>query len=96
MLDISTLGNVVSFGTLLAFTIVCIGIMILRYTRPEIPRPFRTPWVPVVPILGAVISLALMFNLSHNAILFAGIWLVLGLVIYFLYSRHHSKLTSGK
>lgn len=92
ILPISTLAHLVSLGTLLAFTIVCIGVMILRYTRPEIPRPFKTPLVPVVPILGAIISLALIFSLQRIAQLAGLVWLLVGLVVYFMYGRFNSKL----
>ncbi len=94
LLPIGTLGHMVAFGTLLAFTIVCVGVLILRYTRPEIPRPFKTPLVPVVPVLGALISLGLMYGLSDLAKQISFGWLVLGLIIYFTYSKRHSKLNN--
>ena len=86
------LAKLVSLGTLLAFTIVCLGVWVLRARSPETPRPFRTPWVPTVPILGMVISLALMFSLDLPAWIGFGIWLILGLFIYFGYSRKHSRV----
>ena len=91
---INILGELVSIGTLLAFVIVCIGILILRKTKPDIERPFRTPWVPVVPILGAVICLAQMIALPFDTWLRLIAWFAIGLAIYFLYSKSHSKLKS--
>jgi basic amino acid/polyamine antiporter, APA family len=86
------LAKLVSLGTLLAFTIVCLGVWVLRAKQPDIPRPFRTPWVPVVPILGVVVSLALMLSLDLPAWIGFGSWLVFGLIIYFTYSRKHSAV----
>ncbi len=91
ILPISVLSELVSIGTLLAFTIVCIGIIVLRKTRPELPRPFRTPWVPLIPILGAVVCLAQMVSLPFDTWLRLMIWMGLGFLIYFLYSVKHSK-----
>jgi APA family basic amino acid/polyamine antiporter len=92
ILPIKLLGELVSIGTLLAFVIVCAGIIVLRKTNPDTPRPFKTPWVPFVPIMGIVICLAQMLSLPFDTWLRLIIWMVLGLVIYFLYSRKHSKL----
>lgn len=86
------LAKLVSLGTLLAFTIVCLGIWIMRVKQPNVPRPFRTPWVPVVPILGMVVSLALMLSLDLPAWIGFGGWMILGLIIYFAYSRRHSTV----
>jgi len=90
--NIVFLGLLVSLGTLLAFTIVCLGVWVMRVKRPDVPRPFRTPWVPLVPILGMIISLSLIVSSSTPAKLAFLIWLVIGLVIYFSYSRKHSVL----
>jgi basic amino acid/polyamine antiporter, APA family len=90
-LPISVLSELVSIGTLMAFTIVCIGIIVLRKTRPELPRPFRTPWVPLIPILGAAVCLAQMVSLPFDTWLRLIIWMGLGFVIYFTYSVRHSK-----
>jgi len=87
LLPIDVLGQLVSIGTLLAFVLVCIGIILLRRTAPEIPRPFRTPLVPVVPTLGAVICLAQMVGLPLQTWVRLLTWLVVGLLIYFGYSR---------
>jgi APA family basic amino acid/polyamine antiporter len=90
LLPIDVLGQLVSIGTLLAFVLVCIGIVMLRRTGPELERPFRTPWVPTVPILGAVICLAQMFCLPLRTWVRLVIWLATGLVIYFAYSRRRA------
>ena len=81
-----------SIGTLFAFVLVCGGILIMRRTHPELPRPFRTPWVPVVPVVGIVVNILLMAGLGVSNWARLIIWLVIGLAIYFLYSRHHSHL----
>ena len=86
------LAKLVSLGTLLAFAIVCLGVWVLRVRRPELARPFRTPWVPLVPILGIAVTLALMLSLDLPAWIGFGSWLAVGLAIYFLYSRRHSKV----
>jgi basic amino acid/polyamine antiporter, APA family len=91
LLPLSLLGELVSIGTLLAFVIVCIGIIVLRYRHPEIPRPFRTPLVPLVPILGAAICALQMKFLPADTWWRLIIWMALGLVIYFGYSRSRSK-----
>ncbi|KAA9340527.1 amino acid permease [Adhaeribacter soli] len=89
---IGLLGELVSIGTLFAFIIVCAGILMLRYTNPDIHRPFRTPFVPVVPILGILICGYMMVNLPHDTWLRLIIWMIIGIAIYFLYGRKHSKL----
>jgi APA family basic amino acid/polyamine antiporter len=91
-LPISGLGHMTSIGTLLAFVIVCIGVMVMRKTNPETPRPYRTPMVPTVPILGVLVCLAMMASLDIITWARLVFWLVIGLVIYFLYGRHHSHL----
>jgi basic amino acid/polyamine antiporter, APA family len=90
--NIVFLGLLVSLGTLLAFTLVCLSVWVMRKRRPDEPRPFRTPWVPLVPILGMVISLSLMASASTPAKIVFLIWLVVGLIIYFSYSRRHSSV----
>jgi len=82
----------VNIGTLLAFMLVCGGVWILRSTRPDLHRPFRTPWVPVVPILGILCCFGLMLTLPADTWLRLGIWLAVGLAIYFAYGRKHSLL----
>jgi len=95
LFPINILGKMVSIGTLLAFTIVCIGIIVLRKKRPDLPRPFRTPLVPLVPILGALVCLSQMVSLPLDTWLRLIIWMALGLVIYFTYSWRHSKIRKG-
>jgi APA family basic amino acid/polyamine antiporter len=87
---IGILGELVSIGTLLAFVIVSLGILVLRYRRPELDRPFKTPWVPVVPILSAFVALALMAGLPLPTWERLIIWMVLGVVVYFTYGYRHS------
>ncbi|MBI5600716.1 MAG: amino acid permease [Gemmatimonadetes bacterium] len=89
---IGLLGELVSIGTLLAFVIVCAGILVLRYVQPELHRPFRTPLVPFVPIGGILVCGWLMWSLPRDTWLRLLIWMGIGLAIYFLYSRRHSKL----
>ena len=91
---IAVLGQLVSIGTLLAFVLVCFGVIILRRTAPDVPRPFRTPWVPVVPVLGALICLAQMAGLPMATWERLIVWLAIGLVVYFAYSRRSSRLSS--
>ena len=91
VLPISILGELVSIGTLLAFAIVCMSIIVLRKTRPDIERPFRTPWVPLIPILGALICFIQMAALPGDTWLRLIVWMVIGFVIYFTYGIHHSK-----
>jgi APA family basic amino acid/polyamine antiporter len=88
---IDKLGQLVSIGTLLAFVLVCIGLVLLRRTSPELHRPFRTPAVPLVPIIGAVICLAQMASLPWPTWERLVIWLVLGFVLYFGYSRRRAE-----
>lgn len=88
--DVSTLGHLVSIGTLLAFAIVCGGVWYLRVKEPNRPRPFRTPFVPVVPILGILVCLFLMSRLPVEAWERLIAWLAIGMAIYFLYGRRHS------
>ncbi len=92
MVPIGILGELVSIGTLLAFVIVCAGVWLLRVRRPGLERAFKTPWVPVVPILGIVVSLTLMLSLPFDTWLRLIIWLVIGMIIYFTYGRKHSKV----
>ncbi len=82
----------VSIGTLLAFVIVCAGVWVLRLRNPNLPRPFKTPMVPFVPIMGIIISFAMMASLTGLTWIRLAVWLVLGLVIYFLYGRYHSRV----
>ncbi len=90
--NISFLGELVSLGTLLAFAIVCVGVWVMRKKQPDAVRPFRTPWVPFVPIMGMLIALALMVSSDTPAKIGFISWLIIGLVIYFGYSTRHSKV----
>jgi basic amino acid/polyamine antiporter, APA family len=92
ILPISILGELVSIGTLLAFIIVCISIMVLRKSKPDIERPFKTPWVPLVPILGASICFIQMISLPFDTWLRLIIWMTIGFGIYFFYGVKHSKI----
>jgi APA family basic amino acid/polyamine antiporter len=89
---IQILGELVNIGTLLAFVLVCAGVLILRRTRPDLERPFRTPLVPVVPILGILACLGLMATLPPDTWIRLLVWLVIGFAIYFGYGRKHSVL----
>jgi basic amino acid/polyamine antiporter, APA family len=92
---IAVLGQLVSIGTLLAFVLVSIGVIILRRTAPDLPRPFRTPWVPFVPVAGALICIAQMVGLPLATWERLVAWLAIGLVVYFSYSRRTSHLGSA-
>lgn len=89
---VSDLGHMVSIGTLFAFCLVCIGVWLMRVKMPDLHRSFRTPLVPLVPIMGIVICLYLMYSLPVESWYRLAIWLAIGLAIYFGYGRHHSKL----
>jgi basic amino acid/polyamine antiporter, APA family len=91
-LPINQLGDMVNIGTLLAFAIVCGGVWVLRRRHPELPRPFKTPGVPLVPIIGIVVSAYLMYNLPGITWLRLIVWLALGMIVYFLYGRNHSRV----
>lgn len=96
VLPIGIVGELVSIGTLLAFVIVCAGVIVLRRTQPNAPRPFRCPGVPLIPILGIITCLGQMAALPFDTWLRLIVWMAIGMIIYFMYSRHHSRLqTSG-
>src|SRR5437016_2479925 len=92
LLPLQLLGQLVNIGTLLAFVLVCAGVWILRKKRPDLDRPDRTPWVPFVPIAGVVCCLGLMATLPADTWIRLIVWLLIGFVIYFSYSRKHSRL----
>ncbi len=96
LVPIGSLGQMVSIGTLLAFVIVCGAVIILRKRRPDLPRPFKTPMVPLVPILGIVVSLGLMASLNRVTWYRLVIWLVIGMVIYFTYGVKYSKVRNSQ
>ena len=89
---ISKLGHMTSIGTLLAFVIVCAGVIVLRYTQPDVHRPYKVPLVPLFPILGIVVCLAMMTSLDKDTWVRLVVWLVMGLIVYFSYGRFHSRL----
>ena len=93
---IDDIGKMVNIGTLLAFVIVCIAVMVLRRTNPAQPRPFKTPWVPVVPILGILFNGFMMYKLGWINWARLVIWLIIGLVVYFTYSVKHSKVQAAE
>jgi len=91
LLPIGILGELVSIGTLLAFMIVCLGILLLRYKHPEFERPFKTPLFPFVPIMGIVCCGGVMLFLNPIIFVICGIWILIGLGIYFFYGSKHAK-----
>ena len=88
---IGLLGELVSIGTLFAFAIVCLGVLVLRRTSPDLPRPFRTPGAPIVPLLGALCAVGLMAFLPTDTWIRLAIWTAIGLAVYFGYGRAHSR-----
>ncbi|GAA4210841.1 amino acid permease [Pedobacter jeongneungensis] len=94
---VTDLGHMVSIGTLFAFSLVCIGVMLLRKTDPDRPRPFKTPFVPFVPIMGIIVCVYLMSSLPIEAWIRLAIWMALGVAIYFFYGKKNSVLgNSGR
>jgi basic amino acid/polyamine antiporter, APA family len=89
---IDDIGRMVNIGTLLAFVIVSISVMVLRYTNPSQPRPFRTPWVPLIPILGVISNGYMMYKLGMWNWIRLFVWLAIGLIVYFSYSVKHSRV----
>ena len=94
-IPLDKLGEMTSIGTLLAFIIVSAGVWVLRKRSPEIPRPFRAPWMPVTPILGIAFALLMMCSLPEATWIRLVVWLVFGLLIYFFYGRNHSRVQKG-
>jgi APA family basic amino acid/polyamine antiporter len=93
--DIGTLADLSNIGTLFAFALVSLGVLVLRHTQPERRRSFRTPWVPVVPLLSILCCLVLMASLPIETWVRFLVWLIIGLTIYFSYSRRHSEFAKG-
>lgn len=89
-------GDMTSIGTLFAFILVCISVIVLRKTAPDLKREFKTPFVPLVPILGVLVCLAMIYGLGWTNWLRLLVWLALGLVIYFFYGKKKSKLNNPK
>jgi APA family basic amino acid/polyamine antiporter len=94
LFPIGLLGELVSIGTLLAFVIVSAGIIVLRRKSPDLPRPFRTPLVPIVPLLAIAICGYMMYSLPGDTWIRLIVWLVIGLLIYFLYGKAHSRIAA--
>lgn len=92
LVPVSDLGHMVSIGTLFAFVLVCIGVMVMRKKMPDLPRAFKTPLVPFVPIMGILVCVYLMYALPSESWLRLAIWLVIGLAIYFFYGQKNSKM----
>ncbi len=90
----SIAGDLTSFGTLFAFILVCIGILLMRKTNPELARPFKTPLVPLVPVLGILVCTAMIIALDAFTLKAAMVWMLVGLVVYFAYSRRNSNLNN--
>ena len=95
LVPITVLGQLVSIGTLMAFLIVCGGVLILRRTNPGMERPFRVPFSPVFPIIGVGLCIYLMTKLPGETWIRFVVWLLVGFIIYFTYSRTHSRLRTG-
>jgi len=95
-IDIGTAAELCNIGTLFAFTIVCGGIAVLRYTHPNIKRPFRCPLVPLIPLLGISFCVGLMLSLPKITWIRFAVWLIVGLFIYFFYGIKHSRLAKKK
>src|SRR4051812_15455643 len=87
----SLAGDLTSIGTLFAFVLVCLGVIIMRRSEPALKRPFRTPLVPLVPILGMVVCGGMIISLDIHTQLTALVWMIIGLLVYFMYGRSHSK-----
>jgi APA family basic amino acid/polyamine antiporter len=92
---LTTLAELVNIGTLFAFIVVSLGVIVLRRTQPDLERAFRAPGVPLLPILSILASFWLMLNLATDTWLRFGVWMLAGFVVYFLYSRHKSRLANG-
>lgn len=92
---VDILGALVTMGALLAFTIVCLGVLILRYTQPKVHRPFKVPFAPWIPAIGALICIVQMAFLPGVTWLHAIVWVVFGYIVYFTYSLRHSKIQRG-
>jgi APA family basic amino acid/polyamine antiporter len=93
--DFATLGDLVSIGTLFAFVLVSVGVLVLRRTRPDLPRAFRTPGLGIVATLSVLLCFYLMLNLIGETWVRFLVWMAIGLVVYFAYGRSHSRLGRG-
>jgi APA family basic amino acid/polyamine antiporter len=93
---LGALAELVNIGTLAAFVMVCLGVVILRKVHPDMHRPFKIPWSPLIPILGMICCTGLMFALPATTWVRFVVWLAIGLIVYFSYSIHHSQMANGK
>jgi APA family basic amino acid/polyamine antiporter len=91
----SVAGDLTSFGTLFAFVLVCVGIWVMRVKNPDAVRPFKTPLVPLIPILGIIVCSGMIISLGKETLISAFVWMIVGLFIYFLYSKKNSNLRKG-
>ena len=94
-IPLGELAELVNIGTLAAFVLVCGGVIMLRHRQPDLPRPFKNPLSPLFPILGMLSCGALMGFLPSQTWLRFSVWLTIGVIVYFVYSMHHSKLKSA-
>ncbi len=95
LIPLGTLAELVNIGTLFAFVLVSVGVVVLRRTRPDLPRAFRVPLMPVLPIVAALASLYLMMNLPTDTWIRFVVWMAIGVGVYFAYGRRHSRLAKG-
>jgi APA family basic amino acid/polyamine antiporter len=95
LVPLSTLAELVNIGTLFAFVLVACAVIVLRRSRPDLPRAFRCPGVPVVPVVSVLVSFYLMLNLPAATWIRFVIWMAIGLVVYGLYGYRHSRLATG-
>jgi len=95
LIPLGTLAELVNIGTLFAFVLVSVGVIVLRRTRPDLPRSFRVPLMPVIPIVAALASFYLMLNLPTDTWIRFAVWMALGVAVYYLYGRKHSRLAKG-
>jgi len=94
-IPLGELAETVNIGTLASFIMVCLGVIVLRIRQPNLKRPFKNPWNPLIPVLGILSCSALISFLPASTWMRFGIWIVIGTAVYFLYSVHHSKLKSS-
>ena len=96
LFSLSTIAKLVNIGTLFAFVITNIGVIVLRHTRPDMKRTFKVPFSPWFPAIGAALAIFLMKYLERDTWIRFVLWLLIGLVVYFFYGRTHSKLRQGQ